>query len=123
MEIKYNESDLVPVIVQDYDTKAVLMLAYANKEALNLTRQTGFAHYYSRSRKKMWKKGEESGHTQKIVQILKDCDSDTLLYQVHQKGAPCHTGHDSCFYRTIDGEIIGKKIFDPEKVYSGSEKD
>ncbi|EHQ35800.1 phosphoribosyl-AMP cyclohydrolase [Methanoplanus limicola] len=123
MEIKYNENNLVPVIVQDCDTKAVLMLAYADKEALSLTIDTGFAHYYSRSRNKMWKKGEESGHTQEIVKILKDCDSDTLLYQVRQKGAPCHTGYDSCFYRTIEGEIIGKKIFDPEKVYSGSEKD
>ena len=66
----------------------------------------------------MWKKGEESGHVQKIVRILIDCDCDTLIYQVHQNGGACHTGYESCFYRTIEGEVVGDKIFDPDKVYA-----
>lgn len=109
---------LVPVIAQDASTGEVLMLAYANEEAVRLTRETGYAHYYSRSRKKLWKKGEESGHFQKVRRILTDCDEDALIYVVEQAGAACHTGYRSCFYRTIDGEIIGEKVFDPEKVYA-----
>jgi phosphoribosyl-AMP cyclohydrolase len=108
---------LIPVIVQDATSYEVLMMAYANKEAINLTQETGLAHYYSRSRKKLWKKGEESGHFQKVVKILIDCDEDCLLYQVEQEGAACHTGYASCFYRTLTGEIIGTKVFDPENVY------
>ena len=92
---------LVPVVVQDINTKTVLMLAYANKEALMKTIETGYAHYYSRSRKKIWKKGETSGNVQKVVKILLDCDEDTLLYLVEQKGVACHTGEYSCFFRTI----------------------
>jgi phosphoribosyl-AMP cyclohydrolase len=109
---------LVPVIAQDASTGEVLMLAYANEEAVRLTRETGYAHYYSRSRKKLWKKGEESGHFQKVRRILTDCDEDALIYRVEQAGATCHTGYRSCFYRTIEGEIIGEKVFDPEKVYA-----
>ncbi|KUG20460.1 MAG: phosphoribosyl-AMP cyclohydrolase [Methanomicrobiaceae archaeon] len=109
---------LIPVIVQDIGTREVLMLAYADEEALELSKNTGYAHYYSRSRKKIWKKGEESGHVQRIVRILADCDEDTILYQVEQHGAACHTGHRTCFYRTIDGEEIEAKVFDPEKVYA-----
>jgi len=108
---------LIPVIVQDEKTKAVLMMAYANDEAVDLTRKTGFAHYYSRSRKKLWKKGEESGHFQKVKTILADCDEDCLIYEVEQVGAACHTGYLTCFYRTLDGEVIAEKVFDPEKVY------
>jgi len=108
---------LIPVIVQDATSCEVLMMAYANNEAINLTQETGLAHYYSRSRKKLWKKGEESGHFQKVVKILVDCDEDCLLYQVEQEGAACHTGYASCFYRTLAGEIVGTKVFDPEKVY------
>jgi phosphoribosyl-AMP cyclohydrolase len=93
------------------------MVAYANEEAIELTRATGFAHYYSRSRKKIWKKGEESGHFQQVVQILVDCDEDCLIYQVEQTGAACHTGYRSCFYRTLDGAVISEKVFDPERVY------
>jgi phosphoribosyl-AMP cyclohydrolase len=110
---------LIPVVVQDFQTGEVLMVAYANEEAIQLTRTTGFAHYYSRSRKKIWKKGEESGHVQRVIQILVDCDADTLLYRVDQVGgAACHTGHRSCFYRTLDGEEIASIVFDPAKVYS-----
>jgi phosphoribosyl-AMP cyclohydrolase len=108
---------LIPVIVQDAMSCEVLMMAYANSEAIHLTQETGLAHYYSRSRKKLWKKGEESGHFQKVVKILTDCDEDCLLYQVEQKGAACHAGYGSCFYRTLGGEIVGTKVFDPEKVY------
>jgi phosphoribosyl-AMP cyclohydrolase len=82
-----------------------------------LTRESGFAHYYSRSRRKIWKKGEESGHVQKVVRILMDCDEDCLIYEVEQTGAACHTGYPSCFFRTIDGTIISERAFDPEKVY------
>jgi phosphoribosyl-AMP cyclohydrolase len=108
---------LVPVIVQDLKSREVLMMAYANDEAVRLTKETGYAHYYSRSRKKLWKKGEESGHFQKVVSILTDCDEDCLLYLVEQQGAACHTGFESCFYRTLEGDVVGKKVFDPEKVY------
>jgi phosphoribosyl-AMP cyclohydrolase len=108
---------LVPVIVQDAKNREVLMMAYANDEAVRLTKETGYAHYYSRSRKKLWKKGEESGHFQKVVSILTDCDEDCLLYLVEQRGAACHTGFESCFYRTLEGDVVGKKVFDPEKVY------
>lgn len=95
---------LVPVVVQDALTKEVLMVAYANREALEKTLKTGFAHYYSRSRRKLWKKGEISGNTQKVKRVLVDCDGDTLLYIVEQKGVACHTGEYSCFFRTVGEE-------------------
>lgn len=110
-------SGLIPVIVQDARSREVLMMAYADREAVRLTEETGFAHYYSRSRKKLWKKGEESGHFQKVLRILADCDEDCLIYEVEQTGAACHTGYASCFYRTLDGSVIGTKVFDPDKVY------
>ena len=93
---------LIPVVVQDAETKAILMLAYANKEALQKTLSTGFAHYWSRSRGKLWMKGETSGHTQKIKCIAADCDYDALLYVVNQKGPVCHTGADTCFHHEFD---------------------
>ncbi|MDI9632454.1 MAG: phosphoribosyl-AMP cyclohydrolase [Methanolinea sp.] len=117
MELHYSNG-LVPVVVQDARTRDVLMLAYANKEAIDLTRETGFAHYYSRSREKIWKKGEESGHFQRVEGILVDCDGDAVLYLVEQTGAACHTGYPSCFYRTLDGEILQERVFDPAKVYA-----
>ena len=92
---------LVPVVVQDEKSGNVLMVAYANREALERTISTGYAHYYSRSRQKIWKKGETSGNVQKVKRILLDCDSDTLLYVVEQKGVACHTGEYSCFFRTV----------------------
>ncbi len=111
------EHGLIPVVVQELSTREVLMVAYANAEAVDLTRKTGFAHYYSRSRKKLWKKGEESGHVQRVLRIRVDCDGDALIYEVEQKGAACHTGHYSCFYRTLEGSEIEEKVFDPELVY------
>ncbi len=112
------DDGLIPVVVQDAGTREVLMVAYANAEAVEKTRETGFAHYFSRSRKKLWKKGEESGHVQRIREIRVDCDEDCLLYLVTQEGAACHTGYRSCFYRTIEGDIISEKVFDPSKVYA-----
>jgi phosphoribosyl-AMP cyclohydrolase len=108
---------LIPVVVQDKNSRDVLMVAYVNEEALELTCASGFAHYYSRSRKKIWKKGEESGHFQRVVRILVDCDEDCLVYQVEQTGAACHTGFFSCFHRTLDGAVVSDRVFDPEKVY------
>ena len=92
---------LIPVVVQDAESKEVLMLAYASKEALQKTLSTGYAHYWSRSRKKLWMKGETSGHTQKIKQVTTDCDYDTLLYVVEQKGPACHTGEYTCFHNKL----------------------
>jgi phosphoribosyl-AMP cyclohydrolase len=108
---------LIPVVVQDKKNRDVLMVAYANEEAIELTRITGFAHYYSRSRNKIWKKGEESGHFQRVARILVDCDADSLVYEVEQTGAACHTGYPSCFYRTLDGTVVLKKAFDPDRTY------
>jgi phosphoribosyl-ATP pyrophosphohydrolase/phosphoribosyl-AMP cyclohydrolase len=103
---------LVPVVVQDIDTNEVLMLAYMNEEALELTQKTGYAHYFSRSRNKIWKKGESSGHTQEVKDILVDCDNDTILLKVKQNGVACHTGRKSCFFTKLDS---GKVVLDKEK--------
>lgn len=112
---------LLPAIVQDYQTKEVLMLAYINKEAWEKTQETGKAHYWSRSRNQLWLKGETSGHVQIIQAILIDCDDDTVIYQVEQLGgAACHTGHRSCFFRRLQGNdlvVQGEKVFDPAAVY------
>ena len=101
-DIKFDENGLVPAITQDYENKEVLMLAYMNEEALKKTIETGKVHYYSRSRKEQWLKGETSGHYQIVKAISYDCDGDTLLIQVEQVGAACHTGHRSCFYRNTE---------------------
>ncbi len=112
---------LVPAIVQDAETKEVLMMAYMNRESWEATLQTGKATYWSRSRQKLWLKGESSGHFQIIKAIFIDCDDDTILLQVEQLGgAACHTGHKSCFYRKLSGKdfvVVGEKIFNPEEVY------
>lgn len=112
---------LIPAIVQDAETKDVLMLAYMNKDSWEATLQSGKATFWSRSRQKLWLKGESSGNVQMIKNIFIDCDDDTILLQVDQLGgAACHTGHRSCFYRKLAGgdfEIVGEKIFNPEDVY------
>ena len=112
---------LLPVIAQDDTTGDVLMMAYMNEEAYDETLKTGRAVYYSRSRKKLWRKGEESGHVQIVKAIFIDCDKDTLLIRVEQIGdAACHEGYKSCFFRqiTTDGvKIIGNRVFDPKDVY------
>lgn len=101
-EIDFGKGDgLVPVVTQDAKSGKVLMVAYANKEAVELTLKTRMAHYWSRSRNKLWKKGEESGNVQKVSEVLIDCDGDTLLYVVDQSGPACHTGNETCFFREI----------------------
>ena len=97
-------SGLLPVITQDHGSGRVLMLAYANLEAVMKTQETGYAHYWSRSRNTLWKKGESSGHVQQIKEVLVDCDEDTLLYKVSQNGPACHTGTRSCFFRELQTE-------------------
>jgi len=120
-KLKFNEQGLIPAIIQDYKDKKVLMLGYMNRQALELTVQTGRMHFYSRSRKKLWIKGESSGHIQKVKRIRIDCDQDTLLIEVEQKVAACHEGYRSCFFREIssDGEveIVEEKVFEPKEVY------
>ncbi len=117
VDLAFDGQGLLPAVAQDADSGAVLMLAYVNREAVERSRETGFAHYYSRSRDELWKKGGSSGHTQRIEDILVDCDGDALLYLVDQEGGACHTGYDTCFHRRIDGEIVGERVFDPEDVY------
>ena len=98
--IKWNDDGLVCAIAQDAQSKRVLMVAWMNAEALQATIDTGYAHYYSRSRQKQWQKGEESGHTQKVHEIRLDCDGDAIVMQITQNGGiACHTGRESCFYR------------------------
>ena len=112
---------LVPVIVQDYRTRDVLMVAYMNEKAWEKTQETGKAHYYSRSRKGLWFKGEESGHFQEVKDAFIDCDNDTILLQVDQiGGAACHEGYRSCFFRRQDRDgwkVIAERVFDPKEVY------
>lgn len=117
VELDFGEDELIPAIAQDAETDDVLMLAYVSPEALAATQNTGLAHYYSRSRDELWQKGGSSGHVQKVEEICVDCDGDAILYRVHQEGGACHTGYRSCFYRTIEGEEIGEKVFDPDDVY------
>lgn len=118
-DIKWDANGLIPVVVQDEKTRDVVMVAYMNSEALELTLQTKKAHYYSRSRKKLWLKGETSGHFQEVRGINLDCDADTILLLIDQKVAACHTGYWSCFYRTWrDGwQDVGRKVFDEHAVY------
>lgn len=114
---------LLPAIVQDAESGEVLMLAFMNEEAYRKTIETGRMHYYSRSRGKLWMKGETSGHIQEVREVLIDCDDDTALFKVHQVGgAACHTGYNSCFYRRLerDGsltQIKAERVFDPSQVY------
>lgn len=111
---------LITAVAQDADTDEVLMLAHMDREAYERTVDTGEAHYWSRSRKTLWKKGETSGNVQKVEEIRIDCDGDAILLKVIQKGGACHTGHRSCFHRILhDGEFVetGEQVFDPDKVY------
>lgn len=105
-QLKFDEKGLIPVITQDYKTNQVLMLAYANQEALEKTLEKGTVHYYSRSRKELWHKGDTSGHYQYVKEILYDCDADAVLIKIDQVGAACHTGKRSCFYRNHHGEEV-----------------
>ncbi|MFR6277606.1 MAG: phosphoribosyl-AMP cyclohydrolase [Acutalibacter sp.] len=104
LDLYFTKSDLLPAIIQDDDTNEVLMLAYMNRESFRKSLETGYTWFYSRSRKTLWNKGETSGHTQKIVSVFSDCDDDTLLIRVKQKGPACHTGSHSCFFKRLRGE-------------------
>jgi phosphoribosyl-AMP cyclohydrolase len=112
---------LVPAIAQDADTGQVLMLAWMNREAYEETLRTGRACYFSRSRGRLWRKGEESGHVQEVREVFIDCDADTILLKVRQVGdAACHEGYRSCFFRQVEGEavrVVGERVFDPRQVY------
>ena len=120
---KFDSNGLIKAIAQDANTGQVLMVAFMNRQSLDLTIQTGFATYFSTSRQKLWKKGEESGHLQKVEQILVDCDQDCLILKVTVEDGQCHVGYQSCFYRALkkgsssELEFIAEKVYDPEKTY------
>jgi len=120
---KFDKNGLIPVIAQDVGTGDILMVAYMNRQSLDLTIETGYATYFSRSRQALWKKGQESGHLQKVVQILVDCDQDCLVLKVAVDAGQCHTGRQSCFYRALRKDnmkkldFIAKKVFDPKDAY------
>lgn len=120
---KFDSNGLIPAISQDAKTGQVLMVAYMNQESLDLTLKTGNAVFFSRSRQKLWKKGEQSGHVQAVQEILVDCDQDCLILKVLVDQGQCHTGHQSCFYRavTLDSpthlKFIAEKVYDPNEAY------
>ena len=122
IQLKFNSQGLIPAIIQDADSGEVLMEAYMDSTAVERTLKEKRTVFYSRSRNQYWVKGESSGHTQDVVQVLTDCDQDSLLIRVRQKGGACHLGYRSCFVHELNekGEIAGitqKKVFDPEKIY------
>lgn len=116
--LKFDQNGLIPAIIQGYKTGQVLMMAYMDEEALKKTIETGKTWFYSRSRQKLWMKGEESGHIQEVKEIRYDCDGDALLIKVEQTGVACHTGHYSCFYRDIEGKEIEEKVLDEKDIYA-----
>jgi phosphoribosyl-ATP pyrophosphohydrolase/phosphoribosyl-AMP cyclohydrolase len=118
MTIDWNKNPLIPAIAQEEKSNEILMLAYMNEEAYNLTLSTGYAHYFSRSKQRIWKKGESSGHTQEVKDVLLDCDADTLILKVKQNGVACHTGRKSCFFTSVMQEktILDKEI-DTDTIY------
>lgn len=128
LNLKFNSDGLIPAIVQQTqngkpEAGRVLMMAWMNQLAIEKTIETGFMHYWSRSRQKLWLKGESSGHTQRVIRWYVDCDADTLLFEVDQEGGACHTGYASCFFQALtrDGSpepIDEPQIFDPQKTYS-----
>ena len=122
IEFKYDEKGLIPAIIQDYKSHEVLMLGYMNKESIGKMLVEGKTCFYSRSRQKLWIKGEQSGHFQNVKEIYFDCDKDTLLIKVEQTGGACHEGYKSCFYRKCNKametfQIVEKKVFNPEEKY------
>jgi phosphoribosyl-AMP cyclohydrolase / phosphoribosyl-ATP pyrophosphohydrolase len=118
--VKFDQNGLVPVVAQDAATGDVLTLAYANREAVEMTLARGEAHYYSRSRSELWRKGATSGNTQKVVEVRLDCDGDALLYKVEPRGPACHTGEESCFFTTLAGEGVGVATADEVDVLFGA---
>ena len=120
-KLSFNREELIPVIIQDFETGEVLMMAWMNREALEKTLETDKTHFWSRSRKRIWLKGEVSGHYQLVKEIRVDCDEDVLLIKVEQVKAACHTGYKSCFFRKVNEkgelELVAKKVFEPKKIY------
>jgi phosphoribosyl-ATP pyrophosphohydrolase/phosphoribosyl-AMP cyclohydrolase len=118
MTIDWNKTPLIPAIAQDAENGEMLMLAYMNEEAYTLTLSTGYAHYFSRSRQRLWKKGESSGHTQEVLDVILDCDADTVLLKIKQNGVACHTGRRSCFFTSVsqEKEILAAEV-DTASVY------
>jgi len=121
LDFSKSKDGLIPAIAQDYETGDVLMLAYINEESWKLTLETGKATYWTRSRQKLWVKGESSGNVQLVKEILVDCDMDTVVFRVEQVGdAACHKGYRSCFFRKVEGDqlvVQGERVFDPKDVY------
>lgn len=121
-EVRWNDDGLVPVIAQQAQTGKVLMFAWMNKESLALTAEQGYAVYWSRSRQKLWRKGEESGHRQKVTEMLLDCDEDVILLKIEQEGGiACHTGRESCFYRRFEKgqwQTVEPVLKDPQTIYN-----
>lgn len=123
--VRFDKEGLIPAIAQDAEGGQVLMVAYMNAEALRKTLESGFAHYYSRSRRRLWKKGEESGHLQRVKEIRLDCDGDALLLRVEQEGVACHLGYRTCFFRRVGETLEGSppvegQVVDPQAVYGPS---
>lgn len=112
--LKFDSNGLIPAIIQEQSTGRVLMLAWMNRESLEKTIATGRTHFWSRSRQKLWMKGETSGHVQQVKQIAFDCDGDTLLIQVEQTGPACHEGYKSCFFRTVEPDGLNFKVTEPQ---------
>jgi len=118
MNIDWNKNPLIPAIAQEASTGEILMLAYMNEEAYHLTLNTGYAHYFSRSRQRLWKKGESSNHTQEIIDVLLDCDADTVVLKIKQNGVACHTGRKSCFFTSVTQEkVILEQEVDTSAMY------
>ncbi len=120
-KLKFDANGLIPAIIQDQTTGQVLMMAWMNRDALDRTIATAKTHFFSRSRNKLWLKGERSGHVQHVKWLRVDCDADVLLIGVEQEGAACHDGYYSCFYREYapsGWKIVSEKVFDPDKVYA-----
>ncbi|UCG50317.1 MAG: phosphoribosyl-AMP cyclohydrolase [Phycisphaerales bacterium] len=127
-EPRFDDKGLITAIAQDAGTGEILMVAYMNRQALDMTIATGYATYFSRSRKRLWKKGEESGHVQKVEQILVDCDQDCLILKVRVYAGQCHVGYQSCFYRELSSDkpqelrFIAEKVYDAKRTYKTSRK-
>ena len=118
MQIDWNKTPLIPAIAQDHESNEVLMLAYMNEEAYNLTLSTGYAHYFSSSKQRIWKKGESSNHTQEVKDVLLDCDADTVILKITQNGVACHTGRKSCFFTSVTQEkVILDQEVDTDAIY------
>jgi phosphoribosyl-AMP cyclohydrolase len=117
VDLAFDEDGLLPAVAQDVESGELLMLAHVDAAAVERTVETGLAHYHSRRRDELWQKGETSGHVQRVAEVRVDCDGDAVLYLVEQEVGACHTGHRSCFHRTLDGEVIAEPVFDPDTVY------